>query len=123
MVTAADFAGNESPLSNLLTVSNGTTDIEERVPRFTLDQNNPNPFSPTTEITFETDGPGAARVSVLGPNGKWIATLVDGPLPAGRHRIAWTALDSRGRALPSGAYLYRLTVGSHTATRKMILLR
>jgi len=122
-VTAVDFAGNASPPSNLLTLSNGTTDAETGVPRFALEQNNPNPFNPTTEIHFELEAAAHTRVAVFGPNGKWITTLVDRDLPAGLHRAVWTACDAQGKPLPSGAYLYKLTAGSKTATRKMILVR
>ena len=118
-----DFAGNQSPLSNFVIVSNGTTDTDSHAPRFTLEPNSPNPFNPTTEIRFELETAGHARIAVFGSSGKWITNLVDGDLPAGVHHAVWTARDAHGEPLPSGAYLCKLTAGSKAATRKMILVR
>ncbi len=122
-VAAVDFAGNQSPLSNFVIVSNGTTDTESHAPRFTLEPNSPNPFNPTTEIGFELETAGHARIAVFAPSGKWITNLVDAELPAGVHHAVWTARDAHGEPLPSGAYLCKLTAGAKSATRKMILVR
>jgi len=42
---------------------------------------------------------------------------------AGHHRIEWNGRDAGGRAVASGVYFYRLTVGKQTSSKKMILLR
>jgi hypothetical protein len=92
---------------------------EQGVPRdFTLKQNYPNPFNPTTEITFGIPGESRVRLEVYNLLGENVATLVNEVLSAGFHTAR---LNADG--LPSGMYLYRLTAGDVTLTKKMMLLR
>jgi hypothetical protein len=79
----------------------------------------PNPFNPRTTIAFRlaADVPGA-RLAVFDLRGRHVATLVDGALSAGEHRIDW-----QPRGLSSGVYLYRLEAGGETAAGKMVLVR
>jgi hypothetical protein len=116
--------GGAGPWSVLhsFTVSATGTGIErvgEDLPHdFALHPNYPNPFNPSTTVPF--DLPEAAHVSLLvyDPLGRVVATLVSGPLPAGRYRYTWDA-----PALPSGVYLYRLRAGAFTQTRRLLLLK
>jgi hypothetical protein len=85
---------------------------------FSLAQNFPNPFNPTTSIAFTLPERSAVRLMVFDAAGREIATLLSGELPAGRHVRRW---DARDRA--SGLYLYRLQAGARTVTRKMLILR
>lgn len=107
------------------------TGVEDRdgiIRDFTLQQNYPNPFNPITTIRFTvppTGRPllGGARgglvsLKVYDISGKEIATLLNGEKPAGEYEIEFDASH-----LPSGVYLYRLTAGSFSQSRKMILLK
>ena len=85
---------------------------------YALGQNYPNPFNPSTEIGFTLKEGGRVQLLVYDVAGREVARLVDQPLSAGRHAVQWDA--SR---LPSGLYLYRLTAGSFTETRAMVLLK
>ena len=86
----------------------------------TLSQNYPNPFNPSTEIVYYLDESGPVRLEVFDMAGKRIATLVESVLPQGEHRARF---DAGG--LPTGAYVYRLTIGSgaKTLTKTMTLVR
>lgn len=102
-------------------------DAASGVPRatagFTLEQNAPNPFNPSTEIRFTLDNDAAhVRLEVFDTAGRRVKTLYDGTLPAGDHGIRWDARDRSGRSVGSGLYLARLEVDGVTATRKMALL-
>lgn len=92
--------------------------ISLRPGAFRLWQNFPNPFNPTTTISF--DVPFQTRVSITVYNllGEPVATLVDEILPAGRFSTVWNAAS-----MPSGVYFYRLQSGSLTDTRKLVLLK
>jgi PKD repeat protein len=81
-------------------------------------QNWPNPFNPSTEISFSL--PEASRVSleVYNVMGQKVATLVKGHLDAGEHSFTFN-----GSGIASGVYLYRLEAGSSVETRKMLLLK
>ncbi len=92
---------------------------EESLPaRFTLEQNFPNPFNPVTSIRFELPQAGAVRLALYDLLGREVTVLAEGVYTAGRHEIR---VD--GRSLSSGTYLYRLTQGGQTLTRKLLLLR
>jgi hypothetical protein len=90
------------------------------VSRILLHQNYPNPFNPMTTIQFNVAGSGSAfvRLAVYDVVGREIAVLVDGRKEPGVYEARF---DGAGSA--SGIYLCRLTVGEHSETRTMLLLR
>jgi len=85
---------------------------------YALAQNYPNPFNPSTEISFSL--PAAQKVSlrIFNVSGQEVATLVNGKLKAGGHKMKWNA-----EGMPSGVYFYRLEAGSFSEVKKMILLQ
>jgi hypothetical protein len=89
-----------------------------------LHQNVPNPFNPTTKITFDLARNGHVRLQVFDVAGRTVKTLVNGPMPARRnHEVVWNGLDEAGNRVPSGVYLYQLVTDDLTATKKMALLK
>lgn len=101
-------------------ISDVTDDDNPKVlPRtFALNQNFPNPFNPTTKINFELPSQAFVRLDVFNVLGQTVATVVNQVLPGGSHTV-----DFDGTGLASGVYLYRLTSGNQTTTRKMVLLK
>ena len=96
----------------------------DAVPSFAvLDQNYPNPFNPTTTIRFMLNEPAAVSLRIYDAAGRLVRVLVEAPLSAGTYARAWDGTDSRGVAVSSGVYLYRLDAGSFSRTRKMIMIR
>ncbi len=91
-------------------------------PAFRLAGNRPNPFNPATQVSFSLAVPGLATVEILDLLGRRVRTL-RAELPAGPATVAWDGLDDAGRAVPSGAYLARLTSGGQIATCKMMLTK
>jgi PKD repeat protein len=85
---------------------------------FTLDQNRPNPFNPTTEISLYLPSDGYVRLNVYNILGANVATLIDGWTSAGEHTVIWNAADQS-----SGLYFYMLTTDKASLTKKMILLK
>ena len=93
-------------------------------PGLRLLPNHPNPFNPLTVITFELDRDGPVRLEVFDLSGRRVRSILDSThTPAGRYVRTWDGLDDRGRAQPSGVYLYRLSGGTETAGRRMTLVR
>lgn len=87
----------------------------------TLFPNYPNPFNPTTFISYSLPEAGDVKLEVYNVLGQRIGVLEDGFKPAGLHRIEWpTAIYS---VLPSGVYLYKLTFGDFVETKKMMLVK
>ncbi|MCU0606477.1 MAG: hypothetical protein MUF78_03440 [Candidatus Edwardsbacteria bacterium] len=83
---------------------------------------NPSGGEPVT-ILFALKQPGAASLLIYNALGQVVRTLAAGDLPAGRHARTWDGRDDRGRAVAGGVYLYRLTAGPFTATRKMTVIK
>ncbi len=90
--------------------------------RIHLGPNYPNPFNPATIIPYELPTPGHVRLEVFNLVGQRIATLVDGPHPAGYHTARWQATDAAGRAVAAGIYLYRLRGEGVSLTGRMVLV-
>jgi DNA-binding beta-propeller fold protein YncE len=84
--------------------------------------NRPNPFRASTEIRFLVPGtsPQHVSVEVFDVVGRRIAGVLDRDLPAGVAGVEWNGRDDAGRAVGSGVYLYRVTVGERRLTAKML---
>ncbi|HXG00714.1 MAG TPA: T9SS type A sorting domain-containing protein, partial [Bacteroidota bacterium] len=88
---------------------------------FRLEQNSPNPFNPATRIRFSIpDGTIRQAVSlrVFDVLGREVALLVNEDLQPGTYSAMWDA-----GSMPSGVYFYRLTMGSNTAVKRMLLVK
>ena len=97
----------------------GIADVTIGIPnKFSLSQNYPNPFNPTTRIEYQVPEPSKVIIKVYDALGREIKMLVNEEIPAGNYNIEFNA-----EYLPSGIYFYRLTSGSFSQVRKMILMR
>jgi hypothetical protein len=83
----------------------------------------PNPFNPSTTISFELAKAGHVRLDIFNVNGALITTLADEAREAGRHDVLWNGKDSKGASVASGIYFYRLRANGEVQTKKMMLLR
>jgi len=90
---------------------------------FALYHNYPNPFNPSTTITFDLPRSENVQLRIFNLLGQVVNTLVDGPLKAGSHQINWDARDRSGISVASGIYFYRIEAGNFVATRKMLLMQ
>ncbi|MEK7263515.1 MAG: T9SS type A sorting domain-containing protein, partial [Bacteroidota bacterium] len=85
---------------------------------FALEQNFPNPFNPATKIKFALPVDANVSLKIFDVNGKEIATLVNGVKQAGYYEVPFDA-----RKLASGVYIYKLTAGNFSETKKMLLMK
>lgn len=83
-----------------------------------LGQNSPNPFNPSTTITFAISSAGHVRMGLYDLKGHLLALLVDSNLSSGRHSLVF-----HPDRLPSGVYFYRIESGSFRETRRLTLLK
>ncbi|MHB9028460.1 MAG: FlgD immunoglobulin-like domain containing protein [Candidatus Latescibacterota bacterium] len=90
---------------------------------FSLSPAVPNPFNPTTAISFTLPAPGSMRLAVHSVTGQMVRELSSGRLSPGRHTAVWDGRDDRGRKVSSGIYMVRLDAGGKTAARKITLAR
>lgn len=119
-------AGNDggwSPWSAVRSFVTGTVvSIDDRgveLPtELTLHQNHPNPFNPSTVVSFGLPEAGSIRLAVYDVLGREVAVLADGAFAAGWHQVRF---DATG--LATGMYLYRIQTGSTVITKRMVLLK
>lgn len=88
-----------------------------------LEQNQPNPFNPSTEIRFTLPAAAKVTLQIYNSLGQEVRRLVDSLWLAGRHVVQWDGANAQGRQVASGVYLYQLRTGTFVQTRKMVLLR
>lgn len=81
-------------------------------------KNYPNPYNPTTTISYNVPLPGNVKVTVFDMNGREVETLVDRDHAAGEHTVAFDASN-----LASGVYLYKVESSYDVVTNKMVLMR
>ncbi len=114
-------------LDRVLTLLNGAHDPPTDVPSIVanrLEQNYPNPFNPQTTIAFSIRETSRVRIDVFNVSGALVRTLVDEARPAGAYTdVRWDATDRHGQPVASGVYWYRLTAGTYSEARKMVLLK
>jgi len=99
-------------------VINVGTESDNVPVRFALKQNFPNPFNPTTSISYEIPTAGLVTLDVFDSLGRRVHSLVNREQLAGSYNITFDA-----RSLASGVYLYRLTAVNEVISRTMILLK
>jgi len=96
-----------------------TIEVDVRlVNEFTLEQNFPNPFNPTTKISWQSPVNSWQTLKIYDVLGNIVANLVNEYRPAGNYKIDFNASN-----LPSGVYFYRIQVENFVETKKMIFLR
>jgi hypothetical protein len=97
--------------------------IEPLTLEFRLEENYPNPFNPETTIEFSLARDSNVELAIYDATGAWVKTLAKGRRRADHYRELWDGKNESGRSVSSGVYFCRLTAGSFTSTRKMVLLR
>ena len=108
----------------ILNIGQSTAFQEVPVPQhFDLLQNVPNPFNPSTRITYHLAQPCEIRLSVYNTRGQIIRILESGRLDAGVFSTIWEGIDGYGDRVPSGIYLIRLEAGGKVFRKKALLVQ
>ncbi len=90
---------------------------------FSLSQNTPNPFNPSTRIAFSLPEAGEAEPAIYNIAGQLVRTLADRPFTAGDHALLWNGRDDAGRPVASGVYVAQLTTQGRAFVQAMTLVR
>jgi hypothetical protein len=105
-------------------VRDPVTGAAEEVPKcFGALGNHPNPFNPSTALTFELEEPGVVDLGIYNGLGQRVRTLARGLMRPGPHERVWDGRDDRGRGVTSGVYFATLRQGTRAVTHAMLLLR
>lgn len=88
-----------------------------------LNQNHPNPFNPTTRISFSLDTGGQVDLRIYDTRGQLVRTLRSEVMGAGSHHVAWNGTDQSGHPMSSGVYFLTLRTQSGTLLQKMMLMK
>ncbi len=96
----------------------GVRELSELPAGYTLSQNYPNPFNPTTMIKFSVPETGFVTLKVYNTLGQEVATLVNEEKRAGSYEVDFNASN-----LASGVYMYTLSAGKVTLSKKMLLVK
>ena len=108
--TSTDFSG--------LVTSSESREILQVKDQFKLYPNYPNPFNPSTQISFSLTEHGATTLRIYDLLGREVATLINGQLASGNHTVNFI-----GSGLSSGIYFVRLVQGSNTQTHTITLVK
>jgi hypothetical protein len=93
-------------------------EVEIAPSEFTLSQNFPNPFNPTTSIKYQIPELSFVKLKVYDVLGNKVVALVNEEKPAGSYEVEFDASK-----LVSGIYFYKLQAGNFVEIKKMVLLR
>jgi hypothetical protein len=115
MMVILDFFGIESIVTSV-----GSPVQESNLEVFA---NYPNPFSGSTNISFQLAETTKVTVEIYNMAGQMIERLISSELTAGRHTLTWGIEDNSGLSMPDGMYFYRIKTPSGVETRKMVKMQ
>jgi len=102
----------------------GDTPDQSTPEEFSLDDNYPNPFNPTTNITYQLPKNCRVTLTIYNIRGQKIRTLLDRNMEAGYKSVKWRGRNNAGQRVSSGIYIYKLhTSTGFEKTKKMLLVK
>jgi len=94
-----------------------------KIESFTVLPAYPNPFNPSTNITYGLDEESNVSIAIYDISGKLLTTLLEADQTQGWHSIQWNGTNQFGEKVPAGIYLSKITSGNETKTTKLMLLK
>ena len=91
--------------------------------KFRLQQNFPNPFNPTTNISYSLEEAGNVSLEIFDTLGQKLKTLVDNYQSTGDYTSVWNGLSDNNNPVGSGIYICRLAVNDFSQAKKLVLLQ
>ena len=114
----------QSILSQVCNVGMVGVDTATDIPEgFSLTQNFPNPFNPSTVLKFSIPTECTIALTIYSLTGQEIKTLVSGQVKPGNFKIVWNGNDCQGNKTGSGIYICMLKAGNVCCQRKIVLIR
>ncbi len=107
-------------------ISAGVSDVKDIVSspiKYELYNNYPNPFNPTTQITYSLAKAGNVNLTIFNAMGQKVVTLIDQSMPAGQHNVTWDGKNYNGQSVAGGVYFCQIKSKNFIQNRKMLLLK
>ena len=101
-------------------VNYSITDLPDK---FTIYNNYPNPFNPTTTLRYELPENSQVYITIYDILGNVVNNLINTNQSSGYKLIQWDATNNQGKPVSAGVYLYKIQAGDFVDTKKMILLK
>lgn len=122
-VGSADYMLDEVVFT--LNEGSGVTDVDGKpnaMPlAYELGENYPNPFNPTTSISYSVPVSNNVTIEIFNEVGQKVKTLVNRYVTPGTYTVVWDGTNEKGITVPSGIYFYKMTSSHYTNVKKMIL--
>ncbi len=90
---------------------------------FILYNNYPNPFNPTTKISFNVPFDSKLKLEIYNVRGELINTLIDAEYSPGKYEVLWNGRNENGEKVTSGIYFYRFAANGFVQTKRMVLIK
>lgn len=128
--TATDDAGNSDGIgSRYFTIYNGATPLAVEDASLSLSEGftvlpaYPNPFNPSTTITYRLDNDSDISIQIYDITGQLISTLQDNYQTQGWHSVVWNGTNQYDKQVPAGIYISKIKSGDEAKTTKLMLLK
>tara|TARA_B100002052_G_scaffold94259_2_gene86961 strand:+ start:15603 stop:18242 length:2640 start_codon:yes stop_codon:yes gene_type:complete len=116
-------ANSDFTVSETIVVNSSDYINSEIVQSYVLATNYPNPFNPSTTISYELVGDSNVNISIYNVMGQEVANLVNDFKVSGSYSVVWNGTNSNGVEMPSGVYIMQLNTDSQSISNKLSLLR
>ncbi len=116
--------GSDSDTESIALQGLYTPNADDVNPAYVVNLSNyPNPFNPTTTISFSLKQRENATLEIFNMRGQSINKLVSEELNEGSHNVVWNGNDQKGNPVASGVYFYRLTTPTVSQAQRMLLMK
>ena len=122
----AVYAGNVlsvAATSNLINIPTNDDDNPIKTYVTKLHNNFPNPFNPSTTISFDVEKEGVVSIMIYNIRGQKIKTLINESYTAGEFSVKWEGKDDWDREVTSGVYFYQMTIDDYKSIKRMVLMK
>ncbi|HPM03852.1 MAG TPA: FlgD immunoglobulin-like domain containing protein, partial [Candidatus Cloacimonadota bacterium] len=107
---------------NSVSITVNSIDITP-VNKTALNGNYPNPFNPSTSISFSLKNNSKVKIAIYNVKGELVKELLDKNMQAGKHSIVWDGKNTNHKTVSAGIYLLRMISNDYQSTRKMIMIK
>lgn len=123
-IWSAEEPTAEWPLTKVIEVSASVSSEFMTTPKSQVKlRNYPNPFNPTTTISFDLPQPGAAKLEIYNVRGELVRVLTEEMFASGEHQIAWDGKDKNNLPVSSGVYFCSLKYCNTNKINRMVLMK